>query len=212
MEFQEAILKYAEEPITKQVIRDLLKDYKRPFDKVSELLKQGLLTQIKNGLYVAGPKLNIAKPEPFLLANHLLGPSYVSLEAALSYWGMIPEKVYEITSVTTKRSKKFKTPEGRFSYTHIPLPYYSFGIQRIALTKKQSVLIASKEKALCDKIVTTSGLFIRSAKQAKELLIEDFRIEKQTLTNLNIKEIKKWLISASKKNSLSNLIKMLIDL
>ena len=212
MGFQEAILKYAEEPITKQVIRDLLKDYKRPFDKVNELVKQGLLTQIKKGLYVAGPKLNIAKPEPFLLANHLLGPSYVSLEAALSYWGMIPEKVYEITSVTPKRSKKFKTPEGRFSYTHIPLPYYSFGIQRIELTKKQSVLIASKEKALCDKIVTTSGLFIRSPKQAKELLIEDFRIEKQTLTNLNIKEIKKWLISAPKKNSLNNLIKMLIDL
>ncbi|MGH2649138.1 MAG: hypothetical protein ACRDE8_16280, partial [Ginsengibacter sp.] len=135
-----------------------------------------------------------------------------SLESALSYCGMIPEKVYEITSVTMKRSKKFKTPEGRFSYIHIPFPYYSFGIQRIELTKKQTVLVASKEKALCDKIVTTSGLFIRSPKQAKEMLIEDFRIEKQALLNLNMSEIKKWLINAPKKNSLNNLIKMLINL
>jgi hypothetical protein len=212
MEFQQDILKYAEEPITKQVILDLLKDYKRPFDKISELIKEGRLTQIKRGLYVVGPQLNIAKPEPFLLANHLLGPSYVSLESALSYWGMIPEKVYEITSVTTKRSKKFQTSEGRFTYTHIPLPYYSFGIKRIELTKKQTVLIASKEKALCDKIVTTSGISIRSPKQAKELLIEDFRIEKQTLHDLNIKEIKKWIINSPKKNSLNNLVKMLIEL
>ncbi len=122
---------------------------------------------------------------------------------------MIPEKVYEITSVTIKRSKKFKTHEARFSYIHIPLPYYSFGIQRIELTKRQTVLISS---AICDKIVTTSGLFFRSPKQAKEVLIEDFRIEKQTLLNLNINEIKKWLINAPKKNSLSNLIKMLTDL
>jgi hypothetical protein len=50
MEFQEAILKYAEEPITKQVIRDLLKYYNRPFVKVIELVIQGLLTQIKKGL------------------------------------------------------------------------------------------------------------------------------------------------------------------
>ncbi|MDQ6762035.1 MAG: hypothetical protein M3015_05325 [Bacteroidota bacterium] len=212
MEFIEAINNYREEPITIQALKDLLKGYKRPLDKANELLKKGVLTQIKKGLYIPGPKLNIPKPEPFLLANHLLGPSYISLESALSYWGMIPEKVYEITSVTVKRSKKFKTHGGRFTYIHIPLPYYSFGIQRIELTPRQTILIASKEKALCDKILTTSGVLIRSPKQAKEVLIEDFRIEKQTLSHLNINEIKKWLSDAPQKNSLRNLIKMLTDI
>ena len=90
MSFRETIRQYAEEPLTKTVILDLLKDYKRPYDKINELIKQQLLTPVKRGLYVAGPALDITKPEPFLLANHILGPSYISMEAALSYWS--PDK------------------------------------------------------------------------------------------------------------------------
>lgn len=163
MEFLEAIRDYAEQPITKQVILDLLKDYKRPYDKIAELVKQGILVLVRRGVYIPGPKLNIAKPEAFLLANHLLGPSYVSLESALSYWGFIPEKVYETSSVTTQKSAVYQTAAGRFSYIHIPLPYYSFGIQQVELTKKQTVLMATPEKALCDKIIATSGIILRSS-------------------------------------------------
>ena len=61
-----------------------LSDYKRPNDKLHELLSSKILATIKKGLYVARPALNAAKPEPFLIANHILGPSYVSMETALS--------------------------------------------------------------------------------------------------------------------------------
>ncbi len=212
MEFQEAIRNYAEQPITKQVLLDLLKDYKRPYDKITELVKQGLLVLVRRGFYIPGPGLNISKPESFLLANHLLGPSYVSLETALSHWGLIPEKVFETSSVTTQKTAVYKTPAGRFSYTHIPSPYYSFGIQRVELTKKQTVLIATPEKALCDKIITTSGLLLRSSKQVKELLMDDLRIEREMLQNLDHKEISKWITDAPKKNSLEILIKTLEEL
>ena len=212
MEFREAIRDYAEQPIPKQVVLDLLKDYKRPYDKINELVKQGILVLVKRGIYVPGPSLNMTKPEPFLLANHLLGPSYVSLETALSHWGLIPERVYEVSSVTIKNSKMYKTAVGRFSYTHIPLPYYSFGIQQVELTKKQIALVATPEKALCDKVITTSGLLLRSSKQVMELLIDDLRMEEQMLKNLNSKEISKWMIDAPKKNSLKMLIKTLNDL
>ncbi|MCK9403990.1 MAG: hypothetical protein M0Q26_11380 [Chitinophagaceae bacterium] len=212
MQLLEAIRDYAEQPITKQVLLDLLKDYKRPYDKITELVKQGILVLVRRGVYIPGPNLNIAKPETFLLANHLLGPSYVSLETALSYWGFIPEKVYETSSVTTQKSAVYKTPAGRFSYTHIPLPYYSFGIQQVELTKKQRVLMAAPEKALCDKIVTTSGLLLRSSKQVKELLMDDLRIERGMLQNLNHKEISTWIIDAPKKSSLDILIKTLKEL
>ncbi|MDP1764283.1 MAG: hypothetical protein Q8L07_10385 [Sediminibacterium sp.] len=212
MQLLEAIRDYAEQPITKQVLLDLLKDYKRPYDKITELVKQGILVLVRRGVYIPGPNLNIAKPETFLLANHLLGPSYVSLETALSYWGLIPEKVYETSSVTTQKSAVYKTPAGRFSYTHIPLPYYSFGIQQVELTKKQRVLMAAPEKALCDKIVTTSGLLLRSSKQVKELLMDDLRIERGMLQNLNHKEISTWIIDAPKKSSLDILIKTLKEL
>lgn len=212
MEFSKAIYDYAEQPITKQTLLHLLKDYKRPYDKIHELTKQGMLVLVKRGLYTTGPQINSAKPEPFLLANHILGPSYVSLESALSYWGLIPERVYEVTSMTTQSSKTYNTPVGRFSYTHVALPYYSFGIQQLELTPRQRVLIATPEKALCDKLIATSGILLRSVKQVKELLMDDLRIEKEQLRNLDSQEIGAWIKDAPKKNSLEVLVKTLKEL
>ncbi len=212
MSFQEAIQSYAEQPITKQLLLDILKEYKRPHDKIDELVRQEMLLQVKRGLYIAGARLSIALPEPFLIANHLYGPSYVSLDTALSHWGLIPERVYEISSITTSKSKTYKTAVGRFSYKYMPLPYYSFGIKQVALTKKQTVLIASPEKALCDKIITTSGVLLRSVKQTVELLTEDFRIDKEMLHNLDATAISGWLKDAPKANSLVILVKTLKSL
>jgi len=207
MEFIEAIQDYSEEPLTRQVILHLLEDYKRPYDKINELVKQKILTPVKRGIYVPGDRLRIAGPAPFLLANHILGPSYVSMEAALSHWGLIPERVYETTSMTTAESKTYKTPAGRFSYRHLPLPYYAFGIRRVQLTTKQSILMASPEKALCDKIVATPGVLLRSTKQVKELLFDDLRIEEDAIRKLNTAEINSWLTDAPKKESLHMLVK-----
>lgn len=207
MNFKDAVHEYAEEPLTRQIMMDLLKDYKRPNDKINELVKKGELTTVKKGLYVTGPKINITKPEPFLIANHLWGPSYVSLETALSYWGLIPERVYEISSLTTQTSKSYKTSIGRFSYFRAPLPYYSFGIKSVQLTPKQVALIASPEKALCDKIITTSGIFLRSSKQVQEYLVEDLRIDEEILRKLDLSAISSWIKDAPKKDSLSMLVK-----
>lgn len=212
MGFQPNIQKYREQPISKQLLLDLLKDYKRPYDKIDELVKKQMLIQLKRGLYIAGPMLNIASPEPFLIANHLYGPSYISLDTALTYWGLIPERVYEISSVTTNSSKIYKTAVGRFSYKSMPLPYYSFGIKQVQLTDKQTVLVASKEKALCDKIIATSGVLLRSVKQTLELLIEDFRIDENSLRILDTATIGTWLKDAPKENSLKFLIKALNSL
>lgn len=210
--FKDAIKKYEEEPLTKQVILDLLKEYKRPYDKIDELIKKGELTQLKRGLYIPGPNLALTKPENLLIANHLWGPSYVSMETALSYWGLIPERVYEISSITMRSAKKYKTPIGRFSYFRAPLPYYSFGITNIELTKKQVALIATREKALCDKIIMTSGIFLRSIKSTKEFLIDDLRIDKEQLRSLNLGKIQSWLDGAPKQSSLEMLIKTIKEL
>ena len=212
MELRDSIATYSEQPITKQILFDLLRDYKRPYDKISEMIKVGMLTAVKAGVYVAGPNLPIAKPEPFLLANHLWGPSYVSMDSALAHWGMIPENVFEISSVTTKASKDYATPVGRFSYTHLPLPYYSFGIQQLEMTKKQRVLIATPEKALCDKIIGTSGLVLRSTKMVIDLLLDDLRMEHDQLKKLNHKTMRSWISQAPKKSSLQLLINALNQL
>ena len=212
MNFQENIKEYSEQPLNKQLLMDLLKKYKRPHDKIDELVKQEMLIQLKRGLYIPGTKLNLAPPEPFLIANHLYGPSYISLDTALSYWGFIPERVYEISSVTTNNSKIYKTEVGRFTYKKMPLPYYSFGIRQVQLTKKQTILMASTEKALCDKIIATPGVLLRSVKQTLELLIEDFRIDENYLRKLEVATISSWLKDAPKESTLIILIKALKSL
>lgn len=208
----EAIRNYSGQPLPRQVLLDLLQDYKRPFDKIAELTRQGYLIQVKRGLFIPGPKSLVAAPENLLLANHIWGPSYVSSDTALSYWGLIPERVYETLSMTTTIAKAYQTPVGRFRYIRLPLPYYSFGIQRVELASRQLTLIADKEKALCDKIVSTHRFVLRSVKQARAYLSDDLRITKESLRELNVTVISDYLQAAPKKESLQVLIKTLHDL
>jgi len=209
MDFRSLVKHYAEAPISRYLILDLLRDYKRPNDKISELIKAKKLIPLKRGLYIPGPKLDILPPGPFLIANHLRGPSYVSLESALSYWNMIPEKVNEISSVTIKTSKLYKTPVGRFSYKQIKAPYYSYGIKNLAWSSRQNAMIASPEKALCDKVILTPGINLRSIKQTQYFLTEDLRIGIEVLKSLDTNLINLWTISAPKQTSLKMLIKTL---
>lgn len=212
MNFRTKIKKYAEVPISRYLILELLNDYQSPNDKISELLKCKELISVRRGLYITGPGIDLPSPEPFLIANHLRGPSYVSLESALSYWKMIPEKVYEISSVTLKTSKKYKTPVGRFSYQQLKFPYYSYGLKNIEYSPKQKMLVASPEKALCDKVVLTSNINLRSIKQTKEFLIEDLRINNEELNTLDTDIMKLWIENAPKKRSIEMLVKTLLEL
>lgn len=212
MELKKIAKQFGDAPFSRHSILEMLKDYKRPNDKINELVKTGELIPLKRGLYMPGPQTDLPALEPFLIANHLRGPSYVSLEAALSYWGFIPERVYEITSVTTKKAKQYNTPAGRFSYQYLPSPYYSFGIESIQLTPKQTALIASREKAVCDKIILTSGITLRSTRQAKDFLIKDLRMDENLLQKLNTSIIQSWLNDAPKKSSLQTLIKTVNEL
>lgn len=209
MDFKEAIQNYSGQPLTRQILLDLLHEYRRPYDKISELINQKLLVQVKRGVFIPGPKASIPPPEKLLLANHLWGPSYVSSDSALSYWGLIPERVYETISMTTNLAKTYKTPVGRFRYIRLPLPYYSFGIQRVELASMQMTLIAGKEKSLCDKIITTQRLKLRSVKQTREYLMEDLRITRESLMQLNTDIINDYLSDAPKQDSIAILIKTL---
>lgn len=209
MDFNRAILPYAAQPLTHQLVLSLLTEYKQPNDKIHQLINQGVLAPVKKGLYVAGASVNAVKPEPFLLANHILGPSYVSLDTALSYHGFIPERVYTTTSITTKPSRSLDTVAGLFTYTHLPLPYYSFGIQQVRLSDDQYAMVASAEKALCDKIITTTGIVLRSEKSAASYLLDDLRMDEDNLKQLNTHTMLTWLPDAPKRDSLLMAIKMI---
>jgi len=206
------IQSFEEELLSQQVLMDVLKGYKRPHDKLTEMVKKKELIQLKRGYYIPGEKLKMIKPEPFLIANHLNGPSYISLESALSYWGYIPERVEETISITVKKRAIYHTPIGRYSYYHSSVPYYAYGIQSILLTEKQRVLIASPEKALCDKIIFTSGIQLRSTKNVRDFLEDNLRISSASLNQLNHQEITTWIAKAPKATSLEMLVKTLQQL
>lgn len=164
------------------------------------------MERVKKGLYIAGPAISKVKPDPFLIANHILGPSYISLESALSYHGLIPEQVYTITSVTTKDSREYTTPLGTFTYTLLPLPYYSYGIRSMEIAPQQRIMIASPEKAILDKIITTAGVELRSKIGVLSYMENDLRLDIDNLTHLDLKSIADWISTAPKSQTLKFLL------
>ena len=209
MNLRRKIKTYTNAPISHNVIMEALATYSRPNDKISEMIKSGELVSLRRGLYVPGPELDLPIPESFVIANHLRGPSYVSLESALSYWDLIPERVYETSSVTTKTTKTYQTSLGRYSFQHLTTPYYSFGIRSVRLTEQQTALIASPEKAVCDKIVLTAGIILRSISQTMDFLMEDLRIDEEQLQTLDVSTIDTWVEDAPKRSSLQMLVNTL---
>ena len=209
MDYRIDLSQYSDQPISTQVLLGLLRGYSRPYDKIMEMVNQGILVQLRRGLYLTTPLVSPITPEPFLIANHLYGPSYISMDSALCHWGLIPERVFEISSVTPKISKRFMAQNAVYSFTHLPIAYYPLGIQSISLTKTQTVLIASPEKALCDKVITTAGINLRSKQQAMAFLLEDLRIDKDQLRELNTTEMTSWLPVCPKRKSIQLLIETL---
>jgi len=212
MDYRMDLLEYSDQPISTQVLLGLLKGYSRPYDKIMEMVNQGILVQLRRGLYMVSPSVSTRTPEPFLIANHLYGPSYISLDSALFHWGLIPERVFEISSVTPRMSKKIMVQNVVYSYTHLPIAYSPLGIQSISLTKTQTVLIAGPEKALCDKVITTAGINLRSRHQTLAFLVEDLRIEEDQLRGLNTMEMKSWLTVCPKRKSIQRLIETISTL
>lgn len=92
---------------------------------------------------------------------------------------------------------------------HLGLPYYAFGVQRVQLSDEQFAMIALPEKSLCDKIVTSPGINLRSIKAAKNYLIENLRIDEDRLKAMDIIKMTSWLDDAPKKESILNMIKMI---
>lgn len=121
------------------------------YGKVKRLIAQGKLIHIRRGLYCLARVGNREKPHPFELAQYIYGPSYISLESALSFHKLIPEAVYTVTSATTKRSKEFATPLGVFNYLHLPLENFYTEVELVKENGYQ-FLIARPWKAICDYI------------------------------------------------------------
>ena len=177
-----------------QTLTDALKGLSSPRDKITDMLRQGIIIRVKKGLYVFGEKYKRYPYSKELLANLVYGPSYVSLDYALASYGLIPEGVEALTSVTPNRPRRFSTPVGLFIYRQIPARAYEEGVVRVEEEHGQAFLIASPEKALADKIVSVRGARIASVMQMSRLLEEDLRIDVAALRPLSAQRIGEFAV------------------
>ena len=137
--------------------------------QLSRWVKAGKIYQLRRGLYSIAPPYQKKQPHPFLVANHLQKASYISLQSALSFYGLIPEVVNITTSVSTGRPERLETPLGIFEFRHIK-PELLFGYRMVELGE-QSAFVATPEKALLDLIYLQAGS--DSAAYLKELRLQN---------------------------------------
>ena len=195
-------------PVDYAVLRSLYSDYGFPRNKIANLEQEGKIIRLKRGMYVVSPDVNKQLLAIELIANHIYGPSYVSMESALRYYGLIPEQVYTVRSMTVNRSKKFENPIGYFEYIIVDEKYYPIGITQQTVENKYTFLIASPEKALCDMISATPRLRIQSEKALKTYLEDDLRFEMSSLKEMNPDIFRECIETGKKKEVLKLVLKL----
>lgn len=166
---------------------DLKTKYKAYSDvngKIKREVAAGKLIPIVRGLYETDGNVSGK-----YLAGHIYGPSYLSFDYALSSYLLIPETVFNTYTSATFKKAKTKTYQNRFGtfiYQDVPEAVYSLGV-----TFKEegdySYLIATPEKALCDKLYSLSP--ISAIKDLRSLLFEDLRIDEGDFQNLDATDI-----------------------
>lgn len=163
-----------------QKLKAALGDDSHERRSIGLLVKKGAITRVKKGLYLWGEKAYSRE----VLSNLIFGPSYVSLEYALFYHGLTPERVEVVTAVTTKKKKEFETPVGLFTYEHLNAEVYPWGQTLIQTENGFTAMMASPEKAILDTIALRMKKDIE-ASDFENILFSDLRVDEDLFSKLD---------------------------
>ncbi len=195
-------------PVTSSVISSFYPDIKTKRAKIAQLEKSGEIIRLKRNLFVVNPEETGLKLSMGLIANHLLSPSYVSMQTALRYYGLIPEAVYTVQSMSFKPAKDFTTPYGSFSYIHICKEAYPVGLTQVREGNAQYI-IATPEKALCDLIANIPGVNLRYKTEARQFLEEDLRMDMERFAHFDKEVFETYAKWGKKATSIQTILKLL---
>ena len=165
------------------MLRQKYANYANPDDKIYRLVKSNQLFPISKGIYE-----DDRSASGQYLASSIYGPSYLSFDYALAYYGLIPETAYVYTSATFEKKKKkiYTNMFGTFTYADVPSNVFPLGI--VIIENNGYVMhIATPEKALCDKLYSLPP--VKNQKELKALLFENLRIDETILYTLNLNDI-----------------------
>ncbi len=157
MKFEELLTIVEDEPVFETSL--LLSGDVDPVDirkQLSRWAGGGRLYRLRRGLYALAPPYGKVRAHPFVIANRMVRPSYVSLQSAMGFHGLIPESVPVTTSITTGRPGEFSTPLGIFVFRHIQKSLFQ-GFREIGVGARQTAYVATPEKALLDLLYLEKG-------------------------------------------------------
>lgn len=146
--------------------------------------KQGLIFRLKKGLYILNETDRKISPSRLFIANGLFAPSYISTEYALSFYDFVPEKVEDVTSVTTSKTTCFKNTFGTFYYQHLKVSSF-LGFRQLKDESNLPVFVAEPEKALVDFFYLNLSIF---GKEDKDIFKYSYRF--QNLSDLDRKKLR----------------------
>jgi hypothetical protein len=160
---------------------------------VHRAFQAGEILRLKPGLFTLGPPYRKSEPHPFVVAGVLHAPSHISLESALAHHGLIPEAVYQVSSVTVGRSREFSTPLGVFSYRRVPAHLPRAGVEAVAVARNAWAFIASPLRAIADAVFLNKE--ITWNRNGIGYLTESLRIEEDDLRTLSFEALDEILES-----------------
>lgn len=173
---------------------------------IKRAISDGEILNIRRGLYCLSPKYQKKPLSVYMLAQRIYGPSYVSMETALSYHGWIPEGVFACTNACMKNAKEFDTTLGIFSYTRVPQKTFYAGVERCVDKNENVYFMASPAKALADYIYSHKEDFKNIGDAAESLRIEPEQLNSVKAEELSIlqgnyssKRVKRFLDSWMKE-------------
>ena len=158
--------------------------WEKDFDRnnLTRWCRRGLLVKLRNQYY-AFPEYRQMPDFSRYVANRIYSPSYISLHSALSFYGMIPEEVVQLTSVTTLKTARFENDFGTFHYQNVKTPFY-FGFEIKTIQSGRGLLFATPEKALLDLLYLNP--YYKTEQDMEELrLDEDYMQNELNLERLN---------------------------
>ncbi len=165
-----------------QDVRKVFSDFS--YRQLDRWEKKAYLKKVKRGFYCFGTQ-SVDQNFLFYTANKIYAPSYVSLEMALKYYGLIPEEIFQVTSVGTKKTTHFDTSVGNFSYKQIkPSLYFGY---RLVEFGRQKILIAHPEKAILDYFYINPKLKTVADFEGMRINVDEFR------SQINFERFQKYL-------------------
>jgi len=144
----------------------------------------GEVLRLRSGLYCLAPAYRKTPLHPFTVAAALHGPSHVSLESALAFHGLLPEAVFQVASVTARRSRTYTTPLGTFVFRRVPCNDPKAGVRAVRLSPDAWAFVALPLRAIADLVYVRRDVSWR--RDGVGFLTKSLRLEDTALRTMNL--------------------------